>query len=450
MNYDSDEIIIKNALNTIHTPEYDIALEIEKKIKNRKLPMSFKKAMPAALAICLCLVLSVGVAAATIPSFNNLLSFINPDIALMLQPIGIISEDNGIKMEVVAAMNDDEMAVVYLTMQDLTSNRIDETLDIYDYSLNGVHMSNIQIVNYDEITKTATLRMQANGGEKLNGKKLSFRIDSFLSDKRIFDAVETGINVSDIVETNPSQVIPLDMNNIPGGGGDLFKELKSQGTIKVLKTDQMNIRLPNIDFMYISNIGFIGDQLHIQIKWIGNGIDDHGYLYFADASGNKINTNASTIYFGTDELGNTEYGNGYTEYIFGVDNINLDEVKLKGHFVSNGKYTTGNWKTTFKLQSVEEEKQIDSNIKFDTWHANSVSVSPIGITLVGNGEINDLQNINITANMTDGSVQRFESVKSYSENGEVKLKFTSPLPLEVSKVGSLAIDGNVVNFKEGF
>ena len=145
MKYDSDEIIIKNALNTIETPEYDMISEVEKEIQKNKFPWHFKRAVPAALAICLCLMLSVGAMAATIPSFNNLLSMLVLIIALLLQPIEIACEDNGIKMEVVGAMNDDEMAVIYITMKDLVGDRIDETLDIYDYRLTGtsyIYLSN--------------------------------------------------------------------------------------------------------------------------------------------------------------------------------------------------------------------------------------------------------------------------------------------------------------------
>lgn len=441
MNYDPDEKIIKNALNTIQTPEYDIMLEVEKKILKPKFSITFKKTIAIPLAACLCLLLSVGVMAATIPGFNKLLSIVSSDIALLLQPVEIISEDNGIKMEVVAAMNDDEMAVIYLTMQDLTENRIDETLDIYDYSLTETHMFNCQIVNYDKITKTATLRMQANGGEKLNGKKVSFHVASFLSDKQKFDAVEIPINLSDLVITNVSQTIPLDMNNISGGGGALFDELRSQGVINVLKTDQMNLALPKIDFMHISNIAYIDGLLHIQTKWEEDGIDNHGFFYFADTSGNKLDIYPSNVYFGTDESGNTQYGSNYVEYIFDVDNVKLNEAKLMGYFVSNGNYTTGNWKTTFKIQAVGEERQLDCNIKFDTWLANNIFISPMGITLVGSGQGNDLQKITVSANLNDGTVQTFDSVMSYSDNGEVKLKFISSLPLDVSKVKSVTVNG---------
>ncbi len=446
MNYDSDEIIIKNSLNSIQTPEYDIMLAVENKITKPKPTIVFKKAVAISLVVCLCLMLSVGVMAATIPGFNNLLSIVSLDIALLLQPVGTISEDNGIKMEVVAAMNDDEMAVIYLTMQDLTGNRIDETLDIYNYSLTGANTFNCQVVNYEAITKTATLRMQANGGEKLNGKKVSFRISSFLSAKQIFNAVETPINLSNIATTNASQTVPLDMNNISGGGGDLFDELRAEGKINVLKTDQMKLALPQIDFMHISNIGYIDGHLHIQTKWVSDGIDDNGYFYFADTWGNKLSIYPTNIYFGTDESGNTIYGRNYVEYIFDVDKLKLNEAKLMGYLVTHGNYTTGNWKTTFKIQSVGAERQTDCNIKFDTWHTNKISVSPMGITLVGSGKGNDSPKVTVSANMTDGTVQTLDSVMSFSDNGEVKLKFTSSLPLDVANVKSVTVDGTTIDF----
>lgn len=449
MKYDYDEKIIKNAMSTIETPEYDMISQVEKEIQKKKSPWHFKRAVPAALVLCLCLMLSVGAMAATIPSFNKLLSIVSADFALLLQPIEAVCEDNGIKMEVVGAMNDDEMAVIYITMKDLVRNRIDESLDIYSYGLSGTHISTCQLVHYDETTKTATLRMQANGGKKLNGKKVSFQVESFLSDKQVFDKVETGINLSDVKEVEDSQTIPLDTisSNIPGGGGgDLLDELQSQGEIRVLAPDQKKITLPQIDFMYISNIGFIDGRLHIQTKWVGDGIDDHGYFYFIDASGNEIDKYSSNIYFGIDESGISKWGRDYVEYIFDVSDINLDESKLMGYFVSNGNYVTGNWKTTFKIQSVGEELQTDCNIKSDTLNINNVKVSPLGVTLAGSGEISQSVTIPISIKMTDGSVQEFESGMCYSDNGEVKLKYISSLPLDTSKVESVVVNGTSINF----
>ena len=447
MKYDCDEKIIKTALDTIHTPKYDINFEIEKKIKKKSSRIYLSKPRLVILSISLFIILSAGVAADTMDSFNNLISLVSPEIALLLQPIGAISEDNGIRVEVVGAIHDDEMAAVYFTMQDLVGNRIDETIDIYNYSLSGARMFNIQVVNYDETTKTATLRMEANGGKKLNGKKVRFSISSFLSDKIIFDGVDTGVNLLDVQETNASRRVSLDMNHISGGGGELYGEFEEKGVIDLLKTDEMNMSLPNIDFMHISNMGYIDEYLHIQTKWTGNGIDDHGFLYFVDSLGNKIDNKSANIYFGTDELGNTEYGNDYVEYIFDMKNINMDEIKLKGDFFFNGNYIEGNWKAAFKLQSVEE-KQTDCSIKSDTWEINSVSVSPMGVTLVGKGKIEDLQGRNPSITMTDGSGKTFYESRSYMENDEFRLKFLFHTPLDISKVESVTIDGQVIDLRK--
>ncbi len=447
MKYDYDEMIIKNALNSIYTPEYDIISEVEKEIQKKKSTGNFKRYVSVGLVVCLCLMLSIGAMAATIPSFKNLLSIVSPDFALLLQPIEIACEDNGIKMEVVGAMNDDEMAVIYITMKDLVGDRIDETLDIYDYRLTGTHIFNCQMVHFDETTKTATLRMQANGGKKLNGKKVSFQVESFLSDLLEFDKVRTGINLSDVKEVKDSRTIPLyTSSNISGGGGDLFDELQSQGTIRILAPDQKKITLPQIDFAYISNIGFIDGRLHVQTKWIGEGIDDHGDLYLVDSAGNIICTDSANIYFGIDKSGNSKWGRDYVEYIFDVSNINLDDLKLMGNFVSHGNYITGNWKTTFKIQSVGEELQADCNIKCDTLNINNIKVSPLGITLAGRGEINKSMTIPISVKMTDGSVQEFESGMCYSGNGKVKLKYISALPLDTSGIEAVVVNGISINF----
>ncbi|WP_129600385.1 DUF4179 domain-containing protein [Anaerophilus nitritogenes] len=445
MNYDSDEKIIKSALSTVHTPEYDIAIEVEKKIKSPKSYINLKRVIP--LAVSLCIVFSVGVMADAIPSFQKLLSIVSTDIGLLLQPVKKISEDQGIKMEVLGAMNDDEMAVIYFTMKDLTGNRMDKTLDIYEYSLNGANIFNCQIIDYDEITKTATLRMQANGGEKLNGKKVSLRIGSFLSDKKTFDKVDTGIKLSDIKVANLSQMIALDMSHISGGGGNLYKEFKQKEVIDVLKTDQMNISFPKIDFVYISNIGYIDGKLHIQTKWVGDGVDDHGYFYFVDDLGNEIDIKSANIHFGTDEVGNTKYGSDYIEYIFDVEDIDVDKLKLMGYFVTKGNYVEGNWETTFKIQSVGKKKEKDCNVQLDNGVINRICLSTMGITLLGRGESEDLDNITVSVNMIDGSVQTFDSMMSYSENKDMKIKFVSSEPLDISKVQSIMINDTIINLK---
>lgn len=399
------------------------------------------KRLAIPLVASVLLVFSAGVGAARIPSFISLIANVSPEIALMLQPIEVISEYDGIKMEVVAAMNDREMAVIYVTLQDLTGNRIDETLDLYDYSISGAQMFNSQIVGYDETTDTATLRISGNGGENLNNRKVNFRISSFLSDKQTFKFA-VNANLSEITN-NPPKTVPLFMDHVSGGSGNLYQKLEKQGTIQVLKPNETQITLSEINFMHISNIGIIDNRLHIQAKWNRDHIDDHGYFYFVDKFGNEIYP--SSINFGTDEAGHTTYGNEYEEYIFDANRMILNEQELFGHFVTSKKNTSGNWSTTFKIKSIQDEINRDLNQNFGTWSSNSVSISPLGITIYGKGKFNDSSNFEISANMTDGSLQTFDSMTNYSDNEEIKLKFLASLPLDLSKVRSLNINGTEIN-----
>ena len=429
-------------------------IEIPKELHNRaklgvmqaksEKPKSKLKKLMFPVVASLTLMFSAGVGAAYIPSLNNLLANVSPEIALMLQPIDSksgISESNGIKMEVVAAMNDDEMAVIYVTMQDLIGDRIDETLDLYDYSFTGAHMNTSQLVDYDETSNTATLRIQANGGEELDGSKVNFRIDSFLSDKQTHE-VEVEADLAEIIN-NPPKIIPLDMNNTSGGGGVLLEQLEAQKVIQVLKPSETNIQLPGVDFINITNIGFIDDRLHIQVEWTGNDIDAHGYFYFVDELGNEIYS--SSVNFGLDGSGKTNYGNEYTEYIFEKNSMDVDEQELLGHFVSNGNHIEGDWNTTFRLQSVGEKLTYDFKKDFGTWTSNSVSISPLGVTLYGSGKFNESTQLEVDVIMNDGSVQTLDFMTGFIENEEVIVKFLSPLPLDLSKVKSINIDDTEID-----
>ena len=162
MNFDKDELIIKDALDSIHTPQYKIDINIKKATSGYK---GSRRCI--ALVIALTMFVSVGVMGATIPSFNGLISKIQDELGNYLYPIQLTSEDNGIKTEVVAAYNDDDMAVIYINIQDLEGNRVDGSTDFYNYSFNNGDSFGAELVNYDEGTKTATIRIMLNGGKEL-------------------------------------------------------------------------------------------------------------------------------------------------------------------------------------------------------------------------------------------------------------------------------------------
>ena len=73
-----------------------------------------------------------------------------------MQPINLVSESDGSKLEFLGAMNDDDSTVIYLILQNLTKGRINETLDIYNFTLSGARALNMRVIDYNEETHTAT------------------------------------------------------------------------------------------------------------------------------------------------------------------------------------------------------------------------------------------------------------------------------------------------------
>ena len=97
--------------------------------------------------------------AARVEPIYELMYMISPTIAQFFMPVQKSDEDNGVKMEVVSAHIHDNVAEIYIIMQDLTKSRIDETTDLFDsYSINRPFdsSSHCESVGYDKNTKTAT------------------------------------------------------------------------------------------------------------------------------------------------------------------------------------------------------------------------------------------------------------------------------------------------------
>lgn len=418
-----------------------VSSELEERIRNNTLhkKKTIRKPLSFVAAISICLILSIPVMAAKIPAFNGLLQVVSPETALFLQPVELVSEDKGIKMEVVAAMNDDETAIVYLTLQDLTGERVDKTVDLYNYSINGANIHSHELVDYNEATGTATIRMIANGGNKLNGKKVTVRVSSFLSGKQYYNEVNTLIPLADVVKETP-ETVQLDMNHIPGGGGDLYSELKEKGIIDILKADGKEIVLPEIDFAHISNIGYIDERLHVQMKWDAS-VDNHGGLYLLDASGEKLY--ASNISFGIDEAGNTIYGNEYSEYIFNVDASQITHYTLHGFFVKNNNYTEGNWTTTFKLEAVDDTKKVVQHVKLDEATLDEVIIQKMGITITGHTDFTD--KINVEMLMLDGSKIPYNHRVVQETDGTWRAKYFPNTPVEMKNMKELRINSEVIH-----
>ncbi|OPZ94128.1 MAG: hypothetical protein BWY74_00799 [Firmicutes bacterium ADurb.Bin419] len=439
---------IKKVIDT-RLANIKISSELENKIIDspNKTRSTRKRPSVVVVAAVILVMLSVSVMAASITNFGKLLSIISPQVEQNLQPIKLSSEDNGIKMEVLAAMSDNNTTIAYISIQDLTADRVGDSIDLYNYSISKYNSATSEVIWYDAASKTAFIKLLGNGGKNLEGKIVTLQVDSFLSNKQSYKLFDTGIDLMKVIGSTTISTIPLDMKIVSGGSGDLFDEFRKRGIINVLKTDQTNIALPNISFAHISNIGIIDGKLHIQTKWTGGGIDDHGTFILANDSGDK--TYPSSIYFSIDKNGKAIYGRDYIEFIFEINETEINKYKLfADHFTTYGHYTEGKWQNTFKLEAMEKDKEVDIDMYFGEFKVNRLSVSPIGVTLIGTGNTSDTtKDISVLVKMLNGRVYTLNSSVKNNENGKFTWKFMSLEPIKVMNVKEVSINGKVVELK---
>lgn len=322
---------------------------------NKRYRHTVRRSVAFTAAICLVFTCSLTAFAATIPAFNDWIYTVTPELAELLYPINKSAEDNGIKVNVLYAVNDNHNAAVYFTVQDTTNkNRVNEKLDLCDTcDIEGPCAFNIEMLSYDEKTNTALFAMRGSGGEGMSNRMTTFKISTLMSNKTTYDWYDTGIVMASLIDDN-AKSLPISGFGYTGGS-----ELSAEG-LSVLEPDVMSIPLSDgIDFVTISNIGFVNGKLHIQTRW-ETSFDNHGDLRLVDKNG-VVNDEANTIsynnyYFRTAadsaNCGNNRFAK-HIEYVFDVNSIEeLSGYNLWAYLVEDGTFTEGKWKVNFRLSDI--------------------------------------------------------------------------------------------------
>lgn len=417
--------------------------------RNRR--AKFRTWIAATLVFCLL----TGVIAFGVIDMSPLINIIGEKFGTVLQPINMADEYDGIELKTLAAINDDDMVYIYFTLTDLKENRIDSKIDIYDFVVKNTMGLNCEVIGFDEATKTATLRITGSGGRKLNGKNLSMRIDSFLTGAKRHE-FDTGLNLAEIIydaKNTETEFISLDRIT----GGSYSQDTSKNKKIELLKKDELSVSIPGLDWLVISNIGFVNGKLHIQVNPDSNmGRFNHGYFYFADTMGDPVHYNTENIYFGEYKLGNITHGGGYIEYIFDISDIKeLEGLKLMGAFTVYDRYISGKWENRFTVNSIGGSKEIDTNIAIEGATIKKVVLSPLGINFVAQGEPIDkesqqlpMYDFDVIIHYENGESEKPYTVMYYAEPGQYNIKYVSSELIDVEKVTSVSINGELIDFSQ--
>lgn len=268
-------------------------------------------------------------------AFNVVYSMF-PEIAMQLVPVNESSEDNGIKMCVEGINIEGDSADVYISMQDLTGNRIDETIDLFDsYNLKTANdqAAGCSLVTYDEQMNKATflINIQNMHGDIINKDKVTFSVKKFLSGKTKVDRELTEM-VEFVNSVNTQSVKNLDIRGGSGYGevgDDVLRENKEQ-TFTLAQG------------AIVTGYGFVNDKLHIQVRYSDIlTFDNHGWIRLANGD-REINPLSVSFW---DE----ERKDSFTEYIFDISKTEIENYKVLGNFITTDTSTSGDWNVTFSL-----------------------------------------------------------------------------------------------------
>lgn len=292
----------------------------------------------------------------------HLMYLISPTVAQYFVPVQKSYEDQGIKIEVVSAYIHDNEAQIYITMQDLIGDRIDETTDLNDsYNINKAFdctIGHCEKVGFDEETKKITFLVTITNNEnrEITGEKITFMLNNFMSHKQKWNDIKLPLELENInyKETRKVQLSGFSTSN------DKYRNLANTMEEQVL-VPQYNIDFGVTD-MEITGIAYIDNKLHIQVSAKNNSkIDNHGEIYLKSNVTNEkkvsdynlhflLGKNEDKYEYSADYFTNNPNRRDFTEYVFDISKDELKDYLVYGDFVASGSYIEGKWRITFEIQ----------------------------------------------------------------------------------------------------
>ncbi|MDO4173615.1 MAG: DUF4179 domain-containing protein [Eubacteriales bacterium] len=343
----------------------------------------------AVLAACMGLVIAMPALAANVEPVYQVMYTLSPSMAQFFMPVHLSDEKNGIRMEVESAYIYGNTAEIYITMQDLTGDRIDATMDLndsYDIHIPFSSVSGCEMVDYDENTKTARLYiriefwngtnnsdiyrtvsedeeghttvtlnqygvtlaeardveqvpdiliMQVNDegnavpvdDVNIEGDKITFSLGSFTSKKKEYSNIQIPIDWTKVQETEDTQEVELNGYSA-ADDTDVFPD-----TAQALIPSEPQGEFP-VDGVEMTGLAYANGQLHVQIQSepSENLFDGNGGFWLEKADGTRVESTCSYMFhIGEQKWQETADGSGHyansTRYDEYVFDIPQDEIE---------------------------------------------------------------------------------------------------------------------------
>ena len=336
----------------------EIIAEAKKPVKQR---FGAKKVL--ALVAALIIIFAFAVTSNAVKPFIRNLFKDTKQFVEMLKPVNVSCINEGIEMKVISANVAGSEAYIYISMQDLEGNRIDDSFDLYDsYNISRSFdgYGTCEKVDFDKETGIITflVTVGSNDGKNIKNGKITFSVKESLGGKITFKSYIDEIDLKKFVLSSETKQI----TSRRGAGYDGTEEMKKfvDNLESLVPQGKLASPFPGIT---ITAIGYVDGKLHIQSLYENIGETDcHGSVQLVNEEGKKIRSFCSVSFW--DENGNAEiqknifgkeyiqHFDSYDEQVFEISPEELKNCRLFGEFSSHTEYIEGNWSVTFDIKNI--------------------------------------------------------------------------------------------------
>lgn len=320
-----------------------------------------KKLMTRMLKIvaCVAAVLAVGFSSLSVATATGSLKAyeylykLNPFLAEKMVPVEKSSVDQGVEMRIAGICVEGDIVDAYVTLQDLEGDRIDGTTDLFDsYSIetNCDQWGGCSLVDYDEKTKTATFLLKMGlYDQKLEGKKMTFRVRRFLSGKQEMETVLSQIDLKAMPKEEANALPKEELEKKLGSKrSDVVRSGNDELVPRCLVPSETQ-KFKIADGAIVTAYGIVDGKLHVQVYYEDvHGRDDHGDVHLVMPDGKWILREVAVDFWDKDRIGR------YEEYVFDVPVQDLDQYEVGGYFSLGAKLYEGDWKISFPFTNVDD------------------------------------------------------------------------------------------------
>ena len=443
----SNHEIIKKAFSGLRAPESIAAgilikTEIEHPIQphGKRNKHAFRRTV-VFVAFILAVTTTVIAAGVHFGSFDRLKSVIGDDRADLLQPLEIsnqlaeqipddslakddsimsehdavnkngVSEDNaaaektaadlnttwnGIRAELVAVGVFDNVVDIYVTLEDLVSNRLtgEFTVDHFIIPVDnmGLEFGSVSHISPEILSRTddgvVTIRSRQLFSHSLAGLELRYSLNGLNFDIIKYRDAELEVDMSEVT----SQPTVLFITDYPHGGPsapldemlEFWASMRTDGML-ILEPHLHDIKLglPGIETI-ISSIGIIGDKLHIQTYEPFPDWSKSSYMMIKDSQGSDsfgelrvgFELDSSGKMYNPEPVENNPPPPHYNEWVFTIDPDRISDYTLSGFFDTSG-YLPLNWSANFEVEQNYPQIIADGlEIPYSGSNITEVRVSP--------------------------------------------------------------------------